>query len=77
MPRPVRPVSLATIRPTINITATRMAYDATASTSGSLSRFPATPTSPQVTSRQAGTMCVLCGTNRLATVRSQVREAGT
>ena len=76
-PGPIRPVSRATSRPASNITATRIPYDASARTSGSRRRFPARATRPQVTSRQAGTMCVLCGTSRLATVRSQVREAAT
>ena len=38
---------------------------------------PAHATRPQVRSRQTGTMCVLCGTNRFSSVRPSVREAAT
>ena len=74
-PRPVRPVSRATSRPVSSITATRMPYAASARTSGIFSSDPAQATSAHVSTLQAGTMCVLCGTNRFDSVRSRLREA--
>ena len=38
---------------------------------------PDQATRAQVKTRQAGTMCVLCGTNRFASVRGRVRDAAT
>ena len=76
-PTPMRPVSRATSRPVSSITAARIPYDASARTSGSFSSEPAHSTRAQVRTRQAGTMCVLCGTNRFSIVRPSVREAET
>ena len=58
-PTAVRPVSRATSRPVRSITATRIPYAASASTTGRFSSEPLQATSAQVSNRQAGTMCVL------------------